>query len=343
MEKRFAKKAVRPILNLISERINMEILPEFGLTDYEFKWDDYDLDEDIKRHELYKLQIDMGIKTPEMVAEEEHIDVAELKAQKEEQEAKDADKFDREAKANFGDFGNSDNGDEKKNKNIQSVIKHKYVRRTGGKGNYTYYYADGTNSAGGKKENSIDKHLSAYKSHHDGLIKSLSKSHPGRKIYGRMKEKESILGKLKRKPDQYKSIEDLRDISGIRVESKSLEHVYNDVERIKKEHNVVEVKDYVSKPQGGVYRSVHIIVEKNGKYSELQVRTKNMTIMADYMHDSVYKIPPGKETVIEKHKSDINKYLESFAEYFHSEDRGLKGFIPGCIEVIKKTIGCLEV
>ena len=121
MEKRFAKKAVRPILNLISERINMEILPEFGLTDYEFKWDDYDLDEDIKRHSLYEMQIRMGIKTPEMVAEEEHIDIVELKVQKEEQEAKDAEKFDREAAANG--FGGQTGGFPDKKEDVKKDIK----------------------------------------------------------------------------------------------------------------------------------------------------------------------------------------------------------------------------
>ena len=76
--KKYAKKAVRPILNLIAERINMEILPEFDAKELAFRFDDYDLDEDIKKHSLYAQQINMGIKTPEMVAMEEKIDIGEL-------------------------------------------------------------------------------------------------------------------------------------------------------------------------------------------------------------------------------------------------------------------------
>jgi hypothetical protein len=49
----------------------------------EFAFEDYDLDEDIKKHTLYAAQIQMGIKTPEMVAEEEGIDIGKLQESKE--------------------------------------------------------------------------------------------------------------------------------------------------------------------------------------------------------------------------------------------------------------------
>jgi hypothetical protein len=90
MFKQYARKAVRPILELIAERINQQIIPEFvNDGSLMFKWDDYDLDEDIKRHQLYLLQTQLGIKTAEMIAEEEHIDVKKLKASKEEEQAKE--------------------------------------------------------------------------------------------------------------------------------------------------------------------------------------------------------------------------------------------------------------
>lgn len=90
--KKFARKAVKPILNMIAERINMEIIPEFGTTELKFEYDDYDLGEDIQKHALYEAQIRMGIKTPEMVAEEERIDIKKLKQQKDEASQKEVDK-----------------------------------------------------------------------------------------------------------------------------------------------------------------------------------------------------------------------------------------------------------
>ena len=125
--KKFAKKAAVPILNLIAERINMEIIPEFNVTDLKFEYDDYDLDEDIKRHALYESQIRMGIKTPEMVAEEENIDVTELTRLKDE----NADKEMARAQATNGFNGFDDpknkkgNLDHKEKKNKKQNIKSK--------------------------------------------------------------------------------------------------------------------------------------------------------------------------------------------------------------------------
>jgi phage portal protein BeeE len=86
--KQYTRKAVRPILELIAERINQQLIPEFGDHGLMFKWDDYDLDEDIKRHQLYQLQLQLGIKTSEMIANEEHIDIVKLKqSQKEAMES----------------------------------------------------------------------------------------------------------------------------------------------------------------------------------------------------------------------------------------------------------------
>lgn len=84
----FKRKAVRPMLNLIKYHIDKEIIAEWGqeaFENLEFKWNDYDLEEDIKKHQLYESQIRMGIKTAEMIAEEEGIDVEQLKAGKEEE------------------------------------------------------------------------------------------------------------------------------------------------------------------------------------------------------------------------------------------------------------------
>jgi len=82
-DKKFVRKAARPYLRKIEERINMEIIPAFGTTELKFSFDDYDLDEDIKKHSLYDTQIRIGIKTAEMVAAEEGIDLSELEKSKE--------------------------------------------------------------------------------------------------------------------------------------------------------------------------------------------------------------------------------------------------------------------
>lgn len=82
----YIRKGAKPILNIIKYHIDKEIIAEWGQEAFdslEFCWDDYDLETDIKKHNLYESQIRMGIKTAEMVANEEGIDVEELKAGKE--------------------------------------------------------------------------------------------------------------------------------------------------------------------------------------------------------------------------------------------------------------------
>lgn len=83
----FKRKAVKPILQLIKYHIDKEIIPEWGeeaFKSLEFKWNDYDLDEDLKKHQLYQMQITMGLKSPEMICEEEGIDYADVKKYQEE-------------------------------------------------------------------------------------------------------------------------------------------------------------------------------------------------------------------------------------------------------------------
>jgi phage portal protein BeeE len=106
----FKRKALKPILNLIEYHINSQILTEFeGAEGWEFKFDDYDLDEDIKKHTLYEAQVRMGIKTAEMVAEEEGIDVDKLKQQKDEERMKQQEMFGDQPSFGNNNFSPKDN------------------------------------------------------------------------------------------------------------------------------------------------------------------------------------------------------------------------------------------
>jgi len=117
----YIRKGAKPLLNIIKYHIDKEIIPEFGEEVFEaleFKFDDYDISADMQRHTLLEQQIRMGIKTPEMVANEEGIDMTELKKSQEEADAKEMAKFDAEqgAKSGAGDkpaFGGKPKDDKK--------------------------------------------------------------------------------------------------------------------------------------------------------------------------------------------------------------------------------------
>jgi phage portal protein BeeE len=84
--KTFKRKAVVPLLDIIQYHLNTQLITEFfdGIEyadcPLEFVFDTYDIDEDIKTHTLLEQQIRMGIKTPQMVAEELGIDFKEVEA-----------------------------------------------------------------------------------------------------------------------------------------------------------------------------------------------------------------------------------------------------------------------
>ena len=97
------RKALKPYLKTLEYYINTQIIPEFfskngkmpdsGDIPCEFCFEDYDIDEDLKKHTLFEQQIRMGIKTPEMIAKEIGVDIAELKKGKEEEQQKKIDEF----------------------------------------------------------------------------------------------------------------------------------------------------------------------------------------------------------------------------------------------------------
>lgn len=87
----FKRKAIRPLLDVIQYHFNQQIMPEFyaeqgkELPEFseiptEFVFDVYDIQEDMKKHELLEKEISMGVKTVEMAAKELGINVEELKA-----------------------------------------------------------------------------------------------------------------------------------------------------------------------------------------------------------------------------------------------------------------------
>jgi phage portal protein BeeE len=86
----FRRKAVTPLLNEIEYKINMCLMPELDpLGNYEFRFQFEDINQDILLMQLYKMKIDSGVMTSEMVAEELGVDLEALRKGKEEQRARE--------------------------------------------------------------------------------------------------------------------------------------------------------------------------------------------------------------------------------------------------------------
>ena len=141
--KNFKRKAIKPLLDVVTYHLNTQLLNEFfdnakpGDIPLEFAFDEYDVGEDIQKHNLFEQQIRMGIKTPMMVAKELGIDTAELESEmeKNKEEEQDGMVFENDLNNNNGDEKtvNQDDVDEK-------AMAHKYISKTGSAGKYVYTY-----------------------------------------------------------------------------------------------------------------------------------------------------------------------------------------------------------
>jgi len=129
-----------------------------------------------------------------------------------------------------------------------------------------------------------------------------SNRNPIETIKTRIKTMPSILRKLQRRnlPITIEAIEEnLHDIAGVRVICSFIDDIYKLADYISEQDDVevIERKDYISKPKEGGYRSLHLIVRtpiftQKGKKMvdvEVQIRTIAMDFWASLEHKLRYK------------------------------------------------------
>ena len=121
-------------------------------------------------------------------------------------------------------------------------------------------------------------------------------------ISSRIKSKESILYKMKKKglPLTVSALLDnIHDIAGVRVICPFIEDVYYVARMLTRQPDIdiIEVKDYIREPKDNGYRSLHLIVNDNVIFSntsrevpvEIQIRTIAMDFWASTEHQLRYK------------------------------------------------------
>lgn len=157
-------------------------------------------------------------------------------------------------------------------------------------------------------------------------------THPVHHIQSRIKGKESLEQKLLRngyEPTVENAKDRLQDIAGIRVICYFVEDVYNLVETLKEQSDLILIaeKDYIAKAKPNGYRSLHLILGvpvycmDGMEYFpvEIQFRTLSMDFWASMEHRISYKKSrPDKEQLTAELLdfanilSDIEKRFEQF-------------------------------
>lgn len=159
-----------------------------------------------------------------------------------------------------------------------------------------------------------------------------SAAHPIHNIQHRIKQKESIENKLRKKekePTVMNAKDYLKDIAGIRVICYFTEDIYRLVDTLKFQSDliVMQERDYIKFPKPNGYRSYHIIVGvpvycmDGMEYFpvEIQFRTLSMDFWASMEHRILYKTKrDDKEQIAAKLQEYANTLVEienQFARY----------------------------
>lgn len=164
-------------------------------------------------------------------------------------------------------------------------------------------------------------------------------------VTGRVKDLESTLGKLSRKP-KYGTADHLQDGSGMRVVAKNIDDVKATVAAIKAKYNVVGEDNYIDKPLGPTeYRSHHLIVKgKDGLEREIQVRTPGQNAHADWAHNVYKPHTDAQKTALKENAPALEKYARDVGAHFFHIDSGKEGDAPAkppCPPIVRKYFGCL--
>jgi ppGpp synthetase/RelA/SpoT-type nucleotidyltranferase len=167
----------------------------------------------------------------------------------------------------------------------------------------------------------------------------------GAVVYNRVKGRFKALEKMGRKA-KYTEPSQMGDLSGYMVVVPTLADVNTARNRASAEINTAPEKteDYNVAPKDG-YRAIHEeIILPDGTRGELQFKTKNQKVWADYCHDYTYK--PDKNTEVGRtildNKATFQEYTQSYSDYYYQVDLGNTAAIPPpCPDIVRSSIGCL--
>jgi ppGpp synthetase/RelA/SpoT-type nucleotidyltranferase len=163
----------------------------------------------------------------------------------------------------------------------------------------------------------------------------------GADVKGRVKELESAVGKIARKP-KYGTAANLQDVTGTRVVMDTIDEVIATVNKIRAKYTIVEEDNYISEALDG-YRSHHLIAkDENGLDFEIQVRTKNQNTWADWAHDMYKPVNPAQEEAMADSSEIINDFKMRMSAYYFAKDNPTMADVvkPECPAAVMQSFGC---
>lgn len=176
-------------------------------------------------------------------------------------------------------------------------------------------------------QNVCRKAISYVRTDLQSICRRLSSEHGRgivRDIQSRTKSARSIYLKLRRKnlPADFAAAEkNLNDLAGIRIVCVYLDDLFSIAAAIRtsQKYQVIKEKDFISKPKGNGYRSLHIIVAvpviDRGKSKEVRLEIQLRTMAMDFWSNVEYQLMYKKRNHQgkEQAKKRLRKYSDEIA------------------------------
>ena len=165
---------------------------------------------------------------------------------------------------------------------------------------------------------------------------------PGAVVEGRAKKLPSAMEKVVRKPHNYQTVSDLKDLTGMRGVAPTVDGVYKAVAAIKSRYKVVEDDDAIAQPKEGHYRSYHLTIIGDDKMpKEIQVRTPGQHVYAEWSHNVYKPLTREQEHLSRTRGPDLDAFSKRVSDYYYASETGKSaGEKPKCPPYIGKAFGC---
>lgn len=142
----------------------------------------------------------------------------------------------------------------------------------------------------------------------------------------RTKTDESAIKKIQIR--EYQKAEELRDLIGVMITTNTEEEAYKIAKKIVLENSNCKIEDYIQHPKNG-YKSIHLNYslktnEINDIPLEIQIKTENMRIAQELIHDKIYKnlnLPENIRNLLSTMMFKYIEYKQNLGENLSNDDK----------------------